>query len=422
MKCVIYLLMLCLACEQTQATPSVDVSSMTGKAVCGYQGWFRCEPDGAKNGWHHYGGKGNRGPVPGSVGIDLWPDVSEIPAADRFATGFRFADGSVAEVFSSVRQSVVNLHFQWMQNYGIDGVMLQRFATSTKDARFRDPMNTVLDHCKEAARTHGRGWALMYDLTGVKPGEMSAVYEDWKRLVKSAKVPNKKSATTDAAYFQHHGKPLVALWGLGFNDRPEMLDEWTGLIEFLRHNPEFGGYSILLGVPYYWRDQKNDCITNSKLHEVMAAADIISPWAVGRLGTPQDASNRIEKVLKPDMARCAETKQDYMPVIFPGFSWQNLEKGRGKQTKLNAIPRLGGQFLWSQAVAAQSAGAQMLYVAMFDEMDEGTAIFKAQQHPPTGESHFLSEPDVPGDQYLWLTGQITRRLRGEMSGVEMPMR
>lgn len=53
-------------------------------------------------------------------------------------------------------------------------------------------------------------------------------------------------------------------------------------------------------------------------------------------------------------------------------------------TPLNAIPRLQGRFFWSQITAAKRAGADMLYVAMFDEVDEGTAIFKVTNDPPVG--------------------------------------
>ena len=53
----------------------------------------------------------------------------------------------------------------------------------------------------------------------------------------------------------------------------------------------------------------------------------------------------------------------------------------------------------------------MLYVAMFDELDEGTAIMKTSNSPPAGESPFVSEPGVPSDRYLRLTGEIRERLQ-----------
>lgn len=393
---------------------AVDTSTLTGKVVCGYQGWFRCEGDGANNGWHHYAAGGKF--EPGHAHIEMWPDVSEVPKEDRFATAFKYADGRRAEVFSSVRESVAQLHFQWMREHGIDGAFLQRFVGTTRDKRFREPMDQVLTHCQAAAQAHGRGWTLMYDLSGIKEDGIQLLIDDWKRL-----VTEKRFDRQGPAYFKHHGKPLVALWGLGFNDRAPMLEEWGRLIAFLKDDPEFGGCAVMLGVPYYWRTLDHDCIKDAKLHELIVKADIVSPWAVGRLGTPQDAANRVEKILKPDVAWCAEHKVDYLPVAFPGFSWTNLSKSRGQEAKFNAIPRRGGEFLWSQGLAAKHSGAQMLYVAMFDELDEGTAIFKTENQPPMGESAFLAEPGLKNDHYLWLTGMLGRLVRGER-GDEFPKR
>jgi hypothetical protein len=57
----------------------------------------------------------------------------------------------------------------------------------------------------------------------------------------------------------------------------------------------------------------------------------------------------------------------------------------------------------------------MLYVAMFDEIDEGTAIFKISTDPPVGASTFVSfEPGIPSDYYLGLTGYAGRMLKGTL--------
>ncbi len=57
----------------------------------------------------------------------------------------------------------------------------------------------------------------------------------------------------------------------------------------------------------------------------------------------------------------------------------------------------------------------MIYVAMFDEIDEGTAIMKCAHQVPVGESIFVPiEKEVPSDHWLWLTGEAGKMLRGEI--------
>jgi hypothetical protein len=91
------------------------------------------------------------------------------------------------------------------------------------------------------------------------------------------------------------------------------------------------------------------------------------------------------------------------------------------RAKLDQIPRLGGRFLWAQYVAAKRAGATMIYQAMFDEVDEGTAIFKCTNDPPVGESTFLNYEGLPSDHYLRLVGAAARMIRGQTQPTdEMP--
>jgi len=70
------------------------------------------------------------------------------------------------------------------------------------------------------------------------------------------------------------------------------------------------------------------------------------------------------------------------------------------------------------------SGAKMLYVAMFDEVNEGTAIFKASDTPPVGRNvQFIDMDHKPSDTYLWLTGEAARMLRGDKPlNLSMPER
>lgn len=376
-----------------------------GKIVCGYQGWFRAEGDGSGLGWHHYASGGKF--EPGHCQIEVWPDTRGLPPGDRFSTSFRHPDGSVAEVFSSVRPGTVETHFRWMKEHGIDGVMLQRFATTTRDPRHLPAMDQVLANVRASATSQGRAWALMYDLSGLRTGDAGVVIEDWNRLLREKRIDPK----TDAGYLHHHGRPLVALWGLGFNDRDPMLDDWESLLRFFREAGTGGGYAIMVGVPYHWRTLDRDSIADARLHALIARADIISPWAVGRLATPEDAAARVKTVLEPDLAMARAMGKEYLPVVFPGFSWRNLQAARGVEAASDAIPRRGGKFLLAQGEAALAAGARGLYVAMFDELDEATAILPMRGDPPVGDTRFVSEPGEDPALYLRVTGELGRRLR-----------
>jgi hypothetical protein len=389
-----------------ESHPGVDTSTLTGKVMCGYQGWFNCEGDGADRGWVHWV-KGRGLPSPANVKVDLWPDMSELGADERFDTGFHHADGSIAQVFSSFKQATVLRHFQWMHDYGLDGVFVQRFAGGVRSPDFQRNNNTVLAHCREGANRNGRAYALMYDLSGLAGGRMDEVIEDWRQLHTRMKLGD------DPAYLHHRGKPVVAVWGIGFNDkRAYTVEECRRLVEALKSD----GCTVMLGVPTYWREQKNDAVPDPALHEVIALADIVSPWTVGRYRTPEEAARHAEKLIKPDLAWCAEHRLDYLPVIFPGFSWRNMY---GKAT--STIPRLHGEFFWRQFRETKSAGANMLYVAMFDEVDEGTAIFKCTNDvPPASEAPFVTYEGLPSDYYLRLTGLGAKMLRGEVP-VESPL-
>jgi hypothetical protein len=391
--------------------PGVDTTTLKGKVMCGYQGWFAAEGDNINRGWVHYG---DAEFGPGKCTIDMWPDMTELDEDEKYPTPFRHPDGATAHVFSSGNRKTVERHFQWMQEHGIDGVFLQRFAGDTAHPAGLHHRNLVTHNVQAGANKYGRTWAMMYDLSGLRAGQMQeVVHEDWKRLVDRAKI------LEDPSYLHHEGKPVVVVWGIGFNDdRDYSLEECLALITFLKEDPVYGGNTVMVGVPTYWREQKRDSVTDSLLHEVIKKADIVSPWLVGRYRDIKSAQFNIRNTTSEDIAWCTANGLDYMRVIFPGFSWHNLQRTRGEQAQFDAIKRLGGEFFWAQAVANIRVGADMLYVAMFDEVDEGTAIFKVSADPPVGESPFLTYKDVPPDHYLWLTGQIGKMLRGEIPATD----
>jgi hypothetical protein len=383
----------------------VDPSTLTGKVMAGYQGWFRTPGDGAEQGWTHYAIQGKF--EPGFSAVEMWPDMSEMDEDEKFATPFKFADGATAYVFSSCNPKTVMRHFRWMEECGMDGVFLQRFIGTTKGGRSRAALQKVMENVRAGAEKHSRAWAMMYDLSGANDTDIPAtVIADWKRLVDEDKIRK------DRMYLHHNGRPVVSVWGIGFNDnRRYSLAQCLELITFLKDDPVYGGNTVMIGVPTYWRTLERDTMSDPLLHDIAKKADIISPWAVGRFNNLRDVQNYLENTAPKDLAWCVEQKKDFLPVAYPGFSWYNLMKGRNTPAKTNAIPRLKGEFLKAQLDGHIGYGATMIYQAMFDEIDEGTAIFKCANTVPAGESPFLTYEGLPSDFYMRMVGDAAKRLR-----------
>ena len=390
----------------------VDASTLSHKVMAGYQGWFTTPEDSSGLGWHHYQKRGEF--RPGRCSIDLWPDVSELDDDEKYLTPFRHSNEQPAHVFSSHNRKTVLRHFRWMREFDIDGVFVQRFVVETNEPAHLRHCNTVLSHCREGANQHGRCYAVMYDLSGLRANRIDQAIADWKLLVGRMQLGRDEN---DKAYLRHRGKPVVGVWGVGFNDgRAYTVAECDQLIEFLKNDPEYGGNTVLLGVPTGWRTLDRDAIHDPKLHATFLKADIISPWTVGRYDSPQKVGRHAERDWTADIAWCQEHGVDYMPVVFPGFSWHNMRP----ESKPNLIPRRKGEFLWRQFAEAKKAGATMAYTAMFDELDEGTAIFKCTNDPPIGESRFVDFEGLPSDHYLWLTGMGGKMLRSQIPVSDLP--
>ncbi len=386
--------------------PSVkgaDPNTLKGKIMTGYQGWFNCPGDGANLGWGSWGTSRGRRFEPGKLSIDLWPDVSEYDDDELYVTPFFHADGTPAKVFSSHNRKTVIRHFKWMRDYGIDGAFVQRFSHNLDNSTQRYHKDKVLSNAREGANRYGRTYAVMYDITSMPDDEIITVFDDWKMLCDTMHI------TEDPAYQHHNGKPLVTIWGVGFNNiikKRAGLGVCKELIQKFKAN----GYSVMLGIPTGWRAQDFDALDDPQLHKVLLMADVLSPWAVGRFNDMPELKEHAEKYWQKDVPWAKEHKIDYMPVVFPGFSRHNM-----KGDKLDKIPRLDGQFLWSQVVANKKAGADMLYIAMFDEVDEGTAIFKCSNNPPTsGGAKFVTFNGLPSDFYLQLAGKAGKLFRGEI--------
>jgi hypothetical protein len=394
---------------QSKHHKSTLFPSYKGLVMAGYQGWFRAEGDGTNAKRFAYGNEER-------TGLDMWPDVSEY--AKTYETTWKLANGQNARFFSSHDKSTVDLHFQWMQQYGVDGVFMQRFFGTTRAKDRNNESTVILKNAFEAASKYKRAVAVMYDLSGLNASgeDCSSIIEDWKFLVDQLKVSNQAGAKT---YLHHKGKPVVAIWGIGFPDRPYNIRNigLERLIDFLKNDPVYGNCAIMLGVPTAWRELNADCVPDPYLHELIKKSDIVLPWTVQRY-TPllHNDMDRYRDDLMADLKWCRENKIDYVPCVYPGFSWHNLSRYEFPDDvkPVGSIPRQGGKFYWQQISTALLSGASMLYVAMFDEVNEATAIFKTTDNPPVSKvTSFINMDGKPSDHYLWLTGEAAKMLRKE---------
>ena len=247
-----------------KAAEPTDPSTLIGKIMCGYQGWFHIEGDGSGVGNFHWGCH-NFGPDY-HAHVDMWPDMSEMDEDEKYPTRFRHADDSVAYVFSSTNRKTVARHFQWMEEHGIDGVFLQRFIGYAKDLARNNRAGYsfigVMDNVRYGAEKHNRTWAMMYDISGARPGElMELLVNDWKRLVDESKIRE------DRMYLHHNGKPVISIWGIGFKEHRNSLQEYLDFITFLKDDPIYGGNTVKIGVPTFWREGIRDASDGMKSPE-----------------------------------------------------------------------------------------------------------------------------------------------------------
>lgn len=413
-----------------EPSQAVDATTLDRKLIMGYQGWHFCPGDGSPgergNQWYRW--FKNQKPGPDTLRVDAWPDVSELGPDELCTTPFQLPDGRPAMVYSDYRERTVLRHFEWMRANGLDGVALQRFTrrAQDKDANMvlpeepvphasRPTLDQVARHVRAAAEKTGRVFFIMYDISRHNPTTFVQTLEsDWAYMVDTLKI------TESPRYLRHKGRPLVCIWGFGVADRPGTPEQAREVIAYFKSHPD-PRYRVTLmgGVDHPWR-------TDAKWADVYRSFDVISPWTPGRYHNEAEADAFAKTYVIPDVEETKARGIDYMPVVFPGFSWFNstrnadpeLAKLRKKTAPLNAIPRQGGCFYWRQAFNVVSAGARMIYVAMFDEVDEGTAMYKmapTRAELPVGVPMVPLDIDgysLPSDWYLRVAGESAKMLRG----------
>ena len=405
----------CLAAvlaASSSAAAERAADGLSGKVFVGYQGWFGCPHDfQANQAWQHWFVRDVR---PENLTVELLPSVRDIPEKELCETGLPRADGhGTIKLFSAQNPVVVAAHFRWMRDAGIDGAAMQRFVSELSDPTKKARGDHVLQNVRAASEASGRLFYLVYDVSGANAQTaVDDLRKDWSYVVNTLRL------TDSPAYLRDHGKPVLELWGFGFTDHPGTPDQVMALLQDLKSGR--GGLTaatVVGGVPTYWRTLTGDSQSDAAWASVYRSYDVLSPWSVGRFGDDAGADNFYRGLVGPDRAEAHRVGVRYMPVVSPGFSWSNLQRNRGKTAALNQTPRNCGRFLWRQVADALQSHVDSLYFAMFDEVDEGTALFPAETRAdklPSGTSMVFLNQDgcsLPDDWYLRVTGAAASELR-----------
>jgi len=378
-------------------------NSVVGKVFCGYQAWFNCKGDGSpRDTWVHWAGNP---PGPGDLTFEAYPDVSDYAPSSLFQSGFSaLGDGQPAKLFSSYRENVIDVHGSWIQEYGIDGVALRRFLGPVlSSASIKENRDSIAVRLKRTSEKYESLYYLMYDMS---PDNVDGFKGDVLHMENDLKFMDSPN------YAQQDGKPVICLWGIGFDrrDGDGYNTNSQTIVDWLHGK----GYYVIGGVPSRWRQTNGDGDVAPGYQDVFASLDMISPWTPGRYKHVEEADNWKRDFLVPDKAKCDELGIDYQPVIFSGFAWSNWKGGDA-----NDFPRHKGEFLWAQVENIARLDIPSMYVAMFDEYDEGTNIMKMADSylGIPGDQYFLtSSADgsyISSDFYLRLVGKATSVLKGD---------
>ncbi|MDR0542408.1 MAG: hypothetical protein LBH19_09405 [Dysgonamonadaceae bacterium] len=376
---------------EPEPTPGSDV---VGKVIVGYQGWFACAGDGQPGGtnwWWHWSNDWGKLPSNATKCLYAWPDVSDY--TKTYQSGYdNLNNGLPAALYSCVDQQSVNVHFRWMKEFGIDGAALQRFNPMGAEGPLRD---WITERVKIAAETYGVKFYIMYDGS------------NWKNMQTQMKTDwiNKMQVYTNSpAYARQGDKPVVAIWGFGYNDanHPWGAAECLDVVNWFRNQ----GCYVIGGVPREWRLGRGG--SRPGFEEVYRAFNMISPWLVGALSNISGANDIYTQYMVGDQAECNQYGMAYQPCVLPGGMTQ----------------RVHGDLMWRMFYNAVRVGCQGIYISMYDEYNEGNQIAKTsptQDWVPANTTYRSLDYDgtyCTSDYYLRLTGDGARMLKGEIALTE----
>ncbi len=380
-------------------------ANVTDQLTVYYQGWHDTPCAGHNLFWFSWARQQAVIPAPGNVNFDLYPDLREYAAADLCATALGgITSGSPTGLFSSSSQGVLDLHFSWMRQYGIDGAAIRSHVFLLKPAirTYYEWRTEFTRNAMRPAEATGRSFYMEYELV---VGRTDSTWVEDVKLHWETVMQQQLNVTASAAYARQGGKPVIGIWGTGFASVSATREQTTEIIRYFKQR----GFYVIGTVPSGWARGSNAALPGWR--EILLQYDMLTTWVIGY------SIDQVPNVFADQWQfekRIADSAGiAYRVVLNPGSSDANA---RGHQR--NSRPRLAGRYMWEQARYASQLRVPF-YVATFDEFLESTAIAKAAEtlgDVPSSQWFLTLDADgtrVSSDFYLRLTGAIGELQRGQ---------
>jgi len=280
-----------------------------------------------------------------------------------------------------------------MQDAGIDTIALQRFGDfrGTGEAR-----NVVATNVRLAAEAHARKFYVMYDISG---------WDTWQDDLKTdwaTHIMGELHLLDSPAYAKQNGKPVVAIWGLGYSGHPGTPQTTLAVVQYFQGL----GLYVIGGVGNDWRTADGTRWSQAGFLGVYDALDAISPWMVGVVGDAAGSDANRAAYNEGDVAYLHARGKHYQPCVLPG--------------DLQEHQRHHGDFMWRQLYNMVQIGSDGIYISMYDEYNEGNQIAKTaatSADAPAGAGFVTLDEDgtaCSSDYYLRLTGDGGKMLRKQL--------
>ncbi|KAI2470155.1 hypothetical protein F4781DRAFT_441934 [Annulohypoxylon bovei var. microspora] len=370
---------------------SIDRSTLNGKLFVGYQAWFRkpLEDDGNSH-WT----TDTPSPEVGHVGVDMIPNITGYPSECLFDTPFTLPDGGAAQFYTNDCEGVVDLHFKTMADNGISGAFMQRFYGYINEAN--GGWVNILNYTKTAAEKYGRGFVIEYDLNGAATGSTNVT------STYLADLAALSSIISSPAYMHHNEKPVLEIWGFGIVTEVSV-DDGIAIVTALKN----AGWYVILGVQQAWHAE---LAANQPggYGPVYQLADMIQPWTVGAYDINGYDSFHDGRQAVEDADALHDLGIESSIVAWPGGSSSNANPSE----TFDHFPRWNGTFYQKQLDGATNLKPSFIFGAMFDEVNEGTAILPLLRNRelPTNQRFLGIDDDMEPDAYVKMAGDAASKL------------